>query len=69
MWLYTNAFINAKATVVAPITYFAVVLSGFAGWYFWDHIPTSTAFIGVFLVIASGALTLYLSAREEAASP
>ena len=66
MWLYTMAFIYAKATIVSPITYFSVVISGFLGWLIWDHIPSSTAVAGVILVMAAGALTLYMSAKEQA---
>ena len=67
MWLYTKAFSYAKASIVSPITYFAVVVSGFLGWLIWDHIPSSTALQGVVIVMTAGALTVYFSAREPEA--
>jgi len=68
MWLYTKAYSYAKASVVSPISYFAVVVAGFLGWLIWDHIPTETAVIGAVLVMSAGGLTLYLSSREEAST-
>ncbi len=68
MWLYTKAFSYAKASVVSPINYFAVVVSGFLGWIIWDYIPTNTAVAGAILIVGAGGLSLYLAAREERAS-
>lgn len=65
MWLYTRAYSYAKASVVSPINYFAVIVAGIIGWLVWDHIPDSTALLGVGLVMIAGALTVYLAAREE----
>ncbi len=66
MWLYTKAFSYAKASVVSPINYFAVVVSGVLGWLIWGYIPTQTALVGAVLVVMAGLLSIYLSSREEA---
>lgn len=64
MFLYTHAYSYAKPSVVSPISYFSVVVSGILGWLIWDHLPTSTALFGTLLVIVAGGLTLYLTAKE-----
>ena len=64
MWLYTKAFSYAKASVVSPINYFSVVISGIIGWVIWSDIPTHTAMIGAIFVIAAALLSFYLSQKE-----
>jgi len=66
MWLYTKAFSYAKASVVSPINYFAVVVSGVMGWLIWDYLPPSGAVLGALLIMAAGGLSIYLATREEA---
>ncbi len=65
MWLYTKAFSYAKASVVSPINYFSVVISGFLGWLIWSDIPTHTALIGAVFVIASAILSFFLSQKND----
>lgn len=65
MWLYTKAYSYAKPSVVSPISYFGVVLSGFIGWLIWQHLPSETALVGTLMVIGAGMLTLYLSAEDK----
>lgn len=65
MWLYTKAYSYAKPSVVSPIGYFSVILSGLLGWLVWRHVPSSTAFAGTLLIISAGALTLYIANRKE----
>ena len=66
MWLYTKAFSYAKASVVSPINYFSVVISGFLGWLIWSDIPTHTALIGAIFVIAAAILSFVISNKEDA---
>ena len=65
MWLYTKAYSYAKASIVAPINYFAVVIAGFLGWMIWDHLPTEGSLLGVAVVMGAGVLTVYLAAKEQ----
>lgn len=65
MWFYTLAYSYAKPSVVSPISYTAVVFSGFLGWWIWNDIPDIYSFTGIALVVIAGALTVYLSSREK----
>ncbi len=65
MWLYTKAFSYAKASVVAPINYFAVVISGLFGWLIWNDVPSETAIWGAILIILAGGLTIYLAKEPK----
>jgi len=60
MWSYTLAYSYAKPSVVAPISYFSVVFSGVIGWIFWQDIPSTLSFFGIFLVVCAGGATLAL---------
>jgi drug/metabolite transporter (DMT)-like permease len=65
MWLYTKAFSYAKASVVSPINYFSVVVSGVLGWFIWDYLPTDAAVFGALMIVGAGGLSIYLASREE----
>ncbi|AMO56987.1 DMT family transporter [Endozoicomonas montiporae] len=65
MWLYTQAYTWAKATVVAPVNYLGVVFAGLLGWLMWDHVPDTVAMLGMILVVAAGLLSIYLNASSN----
>ncbi|SIS56569.1 DMT family transporter [Neptunomonas antarctica] len=65
MWLYTQAYLYAKASVISPISYCGVVFTGFWGWYFWDHIPDWLSLAGVILVVSGGMGSLLLGSQAE----
>lgn len=60
MWLYTQAYRYAKASVISPLNYLGVVFTGFWGWVFWDQIPNNLAMIGATLVVFGGVLAMFL---------
>lgn len=64
MWLYTQAYSYAKATVIAPISYFGVLFAGLLGWLFWQQVPDMLSVIGATLVISGGIGSLWLG-REK----
>ncbi|MDZ7782246.1 MAG: DMT family transporter [Halioglobus sp.] len=59
--LYTRAYGMAPTALIAPITYFSVVLAGFWGWLFWQQVPDAWSLSGSALVIGGGLLTIYLA--------
>lgn len=65
MWLYTQAYTYAKASVVAPVSYPGVVFAGLPGWLIWEHVPDAIALAGMCLVISAGLLSIY-SAQPQA---
>ena len=72
MWLYTQAYRYAKASVISPLNYLGVVFTGFWGWVFWQQVPDNLAIIGTALVVAGGILAMFLgkepSGKEAAPS-
>lgn len=72
MWLYTQAYRYAKASVISPLNYLGVVFTGFWGWVFWQQVPDNLAIIGTALVVAGGILAMFLgketSGKETAPS-
>jgi drug/metabolite transporter (DMT)-like permease len=65
MWMYTLSLSYTRASIVAPIGYFAVVVSGILGWIIWGHAPALKMAGGILLVMTAGLLAIYLGAREE----
>ena len=60
MWLYTQAYRYAKATVIAPLSYFGVLFTGLIGWVFWQQVPDMMAVIGAALIIGGGIGSVWL---------
>ncbi len=58
----TEAFRHARASVVAPFEYTALLWAVTFDWVFWDHAPNSLMFVGGAIIVASG---LYLIQRER----
>ena len=65
MWLYTQAYLYAKASVISPLSYCGVVFTGFWGWFFWDQLPDWLSFAGVILVVSGGIGSVILGANTE----
>ena len=59
-----QAYRYAQAAVIAPISYFRMVLIGVMAFFFFEEIPILTTYIGAFIVIAS---TIYITNRERVA--
>ena len=65
MWLYTQAYLYADATVISPISYTGVIFTGFWGWLFWQQVPDIWSLGGVVLVSAGGIAAVWLGRRDE----
>lgn len=64
MVLYTRAYTFAPTTVIAPLSYVAVPLSGLLDWFFWRELPNALALAGTLVVIASGVLAVTAGSRQ-----
>ena len=64
--LYSDiqAYTYAQAAVIAPISYFRVVLIGLMAYLFFNEIPVVTTYIGATIIIAA---TIYITNRERLA--
>lgn len=58
-WL--KAFQYAKASVLSPFTYVAIIYSTFLEWILWKNIPDLFAWLGILLIIAGGLWNLKYS--------
>ncbi|MDB2564307.1 DMT family transporter [Amylibacter sp.] len=59
-----QAYTYAQAAVIAPISYFRVVLIGLMAYLFFNEIPVITTYIGATIIIAA---TIYITNRERLA--
>ena len=59
------AFRYAKASVLAPMSYTAIVFSGMLDWFLWNKIPDRYEWLGVALVVSSGIATIILERKNE----
>lgn len=64
MWLYTQAYRYARASVLAPISYSGVVFAGCWGWLFWGQQPGLLTLTGTTLVIIGGSMSIALGRRD-----
>ncbi len=58
MSFYTRAFQYAKATILAPFTYFGVIFAGILGWIFWGQVPSLITYVGVVLVVGAALISV-----------
>ena len=61
----TEAFRHARASVVAPFEYTALLWAVGLDWVFWDHAPNTRMFIGGAIIIASGLYLIHRERREH----
>jgi drug/metabolite transporter (DMT)-like permease len=52
----TKAYQLCAASVVAPIMYFSIVWSTFAGWFVWNETITFRGFFGTLFIVMDGLL-------------
>lgn len=62
-FLFTAAYRQAPASVLAPINYFQLVWAGLLGWVVFGHVPDGATLLGMGVVAASGAMVALRSAR------
>jgi drug/metabolite transporter (DMT)-like permease len=54
-FLFTAAYREAPAALLAPVNYLHLVWAGGLGWLAFSHVPDPVAILGMALVCASGA--------------
>jgi drug/metabolite transporter (DMT)-like permease len=55
-FLFTAAYRDAPASMLAPISYLHLFWAGGLGWLVFGHVPDSVSLVGMALVCASGGL-------------
>ncbi len=58
----------APMPVLMPFTYMQIAFASFAGWLVFKHVPDGWAFVGMAVVAACGAASVWLNLRESAAA-
>ena len=53
-FLFTEAFHLAPASLLAPIMYLQLIISGVFGWWIFDQVPDRVTLIGMAIIAASG---------------
>jgi len=70
-FLFTAAYREAPASLVAPVTYLHLVWAGGLGWIVFSHIPDPLSIAGMAMVAVAGAgvaLNAHLQRRRDAAA-
>lgn len=62
-WLYSVAFRNAPAAIVAIFNYSSIVWATLFGWLIWNEWPLPIVLFGAAIVIASNALIIWRESR------
>ena len=58
----------APIATLMPFTYLQLAFASFAGWLVFRHVPDPAAFVGIAVVAACGAGSVWLNLRESAAA-
>lgn len=58
----------APMPVLMPFTYMQIGFASFTGWVVFRHVPDGWAFVGMAVVAACGAASVWLNLRESAAA-
>jgi drug/metabolite transporter (DMT)-like permease len=69
-FLFTAAYKDAPASLLAPVTYLHLVWAGGLGWMVFGHVPEGWSLVGIVLVTAAGvavALNSHLRQRKTKA--
>ena len=61
-FLLIKAFDNAKASVLAPFSYFEIIVATIIGFVIFDDFPDTITWLGIGIIILSG---VYISVRER----
>ena len=62
-FLFTQAFRDAPASVLAPLGYFQLVWAGLLGWLVFGHVPEALSLLGMATVAGAGAMVAVHSRR------
>ncbi len=62
-FLFTAAFREAPASLLAPVIYLHLVWAGGFGWLFFNHLPDGISIIGLALVAMSGVAIAFRSRK------
>ncbi len=63
--LFTAAYREAPASLLAPVNYLHLVWAGGLGWLVFSHIPDGWSLLGMALVTFAGAVVAYNSHRQQ----
>lgn len=65
-FLFTESFHLAPASLLAPIMYLQLLISGFLGWWVFGQVPDRVTLIGMAIIAVSGvAVALYGRGRPD----
>lgn len=62
--LFTAAYREAPASLLAPVNYLHIVWATVLGWGVFAHAPDAATLVGMGLVLTAGVLAAYLASRE-----
>ena len=63
--LFTAAFRQAPASLLAPVNYLQMLFGAIIGWLVFDHIPSITSVTGMALVVVAGMTSAIISNRKK----
>ncbi len=61
--MFTSAYREASASLLAPVTYMQIVFAAILGWVVFDHVPDGWALTGMSMIILSGVLVAVRAGR------
>ena len=67
-FFFTEAFHLAPASLLAPIMYLQLIISGFFGWWIFGQVPDRVTLVGMAIIAASGVVVALYGRGETGVS-
>lgn len=63
-WCLIRAYFWSSASFIAPLIFLQMLWAASAGWLFFGQFPGQIALLGIAIIVASGALTMWVESRR-----
>ena len=64
-YFMSQAAKSAEVVVITPFEYTSFIFLGIMGYFFYNEVPTSSVFIGAFLIVLSGTYIVYREHQKK----
>ena len=64
-WCLIRAYVWSSASFIAPLLFMQLIWSTTTGYLFFGQLPDQYSLLGILVILASGAGTMFLATRGE----
>ena len=68
-WCLIRAYVWSSASFIAPLLFMQLIWSTVTGYLYFGQLPDRYSLLGMFVILASGAATMFITTRSERLTP